>query len=72
MPEITCALILIPYEPGKSILNSGVDELGFKKEVVYSSKNLANISLNEFLNQSMQKQVSKESEYWLKPNKKFF
>ena len=57
---------------GKSILNSGDDELGFKKEVVHSSKNHANISLNEFLNQSMQKQVSKESEYWLKPNKKFF
>ena len=44
---------------GKSILNSGDDELGFKKEVVHSSQNLANISLNEFLNHSMQKQVSK-------------
>ena len=58
--------------PGRSILNSGDNELEFKKDVDHSSKNLANISLNEFLNQSMQKQVSNESESWLKPNKKFF
>ena len=56
--------------PGRSILNSGDNELEFKKDVDHSSKNLANISLNEFLNQSMQKQVSNESEYWLKPDKK--
>jgi len=70
--NITPIMLNASRIPGKSILNSGDDELGFKKEVVHSSKNLANISLNEFLNQSMQKQVSKESEHWLKPNKKFF
>ena len=56
---------------GRSFLNSGDNELEFKKDVNHSSKNPANISLNEFLNQSIQKQVSKEL-LQKKKHKKFF
>ena len=57
--------------PGKSIINSDNHESEFKKSVGTSTKIIPKLSLNEFLNQSMYKQVSEESNHWLKPNKRF-
>jgi len=56
---------------GKSIITSGDDNMGFSRESKISSKN-TNHSVDEFLNQSMQKQVTRESSVWLQPNKEYF
>ncbi len=56
--------------PGKSMINANIDALEFKKSVNLLPKIDSNFTLEEFLNQSMQKQVSKEAGKWLKPKKK--
>jgi len=57
--------------PGKSILNSDDHELKFQKSIINSRETIPKISLNEFLSQSMHKQVTEESTHWLKPNRTF-
>ena len=57
---------------GRSIITSGDDDLGFSQASKIASKHASDFSLDEFLNQSMQKQVSKEASSWLQPNKEYF
>ena len=56
--------------PGKSMINANDDALEFKKSVNLLPKIDSNFTLEEFLNQSMQKQVFKEVGSWMKPKKK--